>query len=180
MMKNALAKWEADAEMSLREAKEVELQFQIPPLDAMTMELAELVNCEKLSLSTNQIEKIFLPPSLQNLKVLSLSRNNIKTFVGLESLALTLEQLWISYNLIEKMKGIEIMKNLKVLYMEHNLVKDWNEFNRLDFLKENLKELAFNENPLVENMEEEAYRDEVAQRLPFIKMLDGDPLINFH
>lgn len=88
------------------------------------------------------IEKINGLAALRNLKILSLGRNNIKTFVGLEPLADTLEELWISYNVIEKMKGILGMHKLKVLYMSNNKVKDWNEVNKLAEM-ESLKDLLF-------------------------------------
>lgn len=66
------------------------------------------------------------------------------------------------------------MKNLKILYLSYNFVKDWNEFSKLSALHGSLQELSFLGNPLAENMEEEAYRIEVATRLPFLKRLDGD------
>lgn len=90
--------------------------------------------------------------TLKNLKILSLGRNLIKGFAGLEPLGDTLEELWISYNLIEKMKGIQIMRNLRVLYMSNNLVKEWNEFARLQELS-NLQDLVYVGNPLYENLE---------------------------
>lgn len=90
--------------------------------------------------------------TLKNLKILSLGRNLIKGFVGLEPLGDTLEELWISYNCIEKMKGIQAMRNLRVLYMSNNLVREWNEFARLQELI-NLGDLVFVGNPLYENLE---------------------------
>jgi len=95
----------------------------------------------KLSLSTNCIEKISNLDTLKNLKILSLARNNLKNFNGIEKLADTLEELWISYNYIEKMKGILDMKKLKVLYMSNNLVDNWNEVQKLLKL-ETLQELV--------------------------------------
>jgi Leucine-rich repeat (LRR) protein len=77
------------------------------------------------------IEKINGLSGLKKLKVLSLARNNIKSFAGLEPLAETLEELWVSYNYIEKTKGIGVMRKLKVLYMSNNLVKEWAEFVKL-------------------------------------------------
>lgn len=62
---------------------------------------------------------------MKNLKILSLARNYIKTFSGLEGVADTLEQLWISYNIIEKTKGVGALKKLKVLYIGNNVIKDW-------------------------------------------------------
>ena len=67
----------------------------------------------------------------ENLKILSLGRNNIKSLTGLEAVGDTLEELWISYNFIEKLKGINVLKKLKVLYMSNNSVKDFGEFVKL-------------------------------------------------
>ncbi|GBP65340.1 Dynein light chain 1, axonemal [Eumeta japonica] len=77
------------------------------------------------------IEKVSGLNSLKKLRVLSLGRNYIKSFAGMECLADTLEELWISYNLIEKLKGVNVLRNLRVLYMSNNLVKEWSEFNKL-------------------------------------------------
>ena len=83
-IRDALENWEKRNGMKATEAKEIGLQFQIPPINKMTMELATLKNCEKLSLSTNNIDRIILPP-LPNLKILALGRNNIKSLAGLVS-----------------------------------------------------------------------------------------------
>ena len=53
--------------------------------------LNQLEACEKLSLSTNQIERIINLPKLKSLKILSLGRNNIKRIVGLDEIGQTLE-----------------------------------------------------------------------------------------
>jgi len=95
----------------------------------------------KLSLSTNCIDKITSLDTLKNLKVLSLARNNLKNFNGIDKLADTLEELWISYNYIDKLKGIMGMKKLKVLYMGNNLVDSWSEVQKLLKL-ETLQELV--------------------------------------
>ncbi|KZC14308.1 Dynein light chain 1, axonemal [Dufourea novaeangliae] len=275
--KEAIRRWEEDNRQEASTAKEVILNFQWPPVEKMDNTLATLANCEKLSLSTNMIEKIagayisyllcflleillmgvkrfrvtfiisarlnsiaselaaicdardlnyvatmavisflksdtelgglvafkvsscvdLLPVgcdeeivltnvgtvgigTLKNLKILSLGRNLIKGFSGLEPLGDTLEELWISYNLIEKMKGINAMKNLRVLYMSNNLVREWNEFGRLQELG-NLQDLVFVGNPLYESVEMEQWRPDVARRLSTLEKLDanmnraGDP-----
>lgn len=177
-VKEALSKWEAKHGQSAADAKNVGLQFQYPPIDRMSAELDTLVKCEKLSLSTNSIDRIFLTPSMKNLKILALGRNKIKSFAGLESVADTLEELWISYNSIEKMKGIEIMSKLRVLYMGHNLISDWKEFSKLVALCNSLEDLIFLGNPLAENIEEGAYRARAVLALPFLKKLDGKSNIN--
>ena len=86
------------------------------------------------------------------MRILSLGRNLIKGFNGIEALGETLEELWISYNLIEKMKGINAMKKLRVLYMSNNLVREWNEFSKLQDLQ-NLRDLLFVGNPLCDGIE---------------------------
>lgn len=122
------------------------------------------------------IEKINGVNLLKNLKILSLGRNQIKSFAGLEAIGDNLEELWISYNLIEKLKGVGALKVLKVLYLGNNLVKDWTEFNRLQDLK-NLDDLLFVNNPLSEGMDNEIFRTEVARRLPTLKKLDSVPVM---
>ncbi|XP_076632925.1 dynein axonemal light chain 1 [Colletes latitarsis] len=174
--KEAIRRWEEENRQEASTATEVILSFQWPPIEKMDNALATLVSCEKLSLSTNMIEKIAGIASLKNLKILALGRNLIKGFTGLEALADTLEELWISYNLIEKTKGINVMRNLRVLYMSNNLVREWNEFNRLQELT-NLQDLVFVGNPLNDSLELEQWRSEVARRLPTLEKLDGEPII---
>lgn len=122
------------------------------------------------------IEKISGLDALRNLRILSLGRNYIKTFSGLEAIGGHLEELWISYNMIEKIKGVSILKALKVLYMGNNLVKDWAEFNRLQEIP-NLQELLFINNPICENLETDAWRQQVIRRLPRLKKLDAIPIM---
>lgn len=122
------------------------------------------------------IEKISGINSLKHLKILSLGRNNIKTFAGLEVVGEHLEELWMSYNLIEKIKGVNVLKTLRVLYMSNNLVKDWTEFNRLQEIP-NLQDLLFTNNPLCENLDAEAWRAQVTRRLPLLKKLDSIPIV---
>ncbi|XP_029705171.1 dynein axonemal light chain 1 isoform X3 [Takifugu rubripes] len=148
-VKEALSKWEEKSGEKATEAKDIKLYGQIPPIDKMDASLSTLSKCEKLSLSTNCIEKIANLNGLKNLKILSLGRNNIKVLSGLEAVADTLQELWISYNAIEKLKGIQCMKNLRVLYMSNNLVKEWGEFIRLAELP-CLVDLVFVKNPLEE------------------------------
>ncbi|XP_014805777.1 PREDICTED: dynein light chain 1, axonemal isoform X2 [Calidris pugnax] len=176
-IKDALAKWEEKNGQKASEAKEVKLYGQIPPVETMDESLSTLVNCEKLSLSTNRIERIANLNSLKNLKILSLGRNNIKNLNGLEAVADTLEELWISYNFIEKLRGIRVMKKLKVLYMSNNLVKDW-EFVRLAELPL-LEDLVFTGNPLQEKYtsDQSSWFEEATKRVPKLRKLDGTPVI---
>uniref|UniRef100_A0A8C8DJQ0 Dynein axonemal light chain 1 n=1 Tax=Oryzias sinensis TaxID=183150 RepID=A0A8C8DJQ0_9TELE len=176
-VKNALARWELDSKQKASEATEIKLFGQIPPIEKLDDSLSTLINCEKLSLSTNRIEKITNLSGLKNLKILSLSRNNIKTLVGLEPLQDTLEELWISYNLIERLRGIQSFKKLKVLYMSNNLVNDWDEFMRLADLPL-LADLAFVGNPLQEKCAPQYnWIQEVSKRLPHLKKVDGAHIV---
>ncbi|CAG0881952.1 unnamed protein product [Darwinula stevensoni] len=124
------------------------------------------------------IDKITGLQGLKNLRILSLGRNYIKSFSGLEAVGETLEELWISYNLIEKMKGINSLKNLKVLYMSNNLVKDWAEFDRLKELP-HLEDLVLENNPL--QLRYNSWRDWCLQgvlpRLPCLTKLEGKPTV---
>ncbi|XP_020784533.1 dynein axonemal light chain 1 [Boleophthalmus pectinirostris] len=176
-VREALSKWEEKTGEKANEAKAVKLYGQVPPIEKMDPSLSTLSNCEKLSLSTNCIEKITNLNGLKNLKILSLGRNNIKALTGLEAVGDTLEELWISYNLIEKLKGIQSMKNLKVLYMSNNLVKEWAEFVRLAELP-CLVDLVFVGNPLEEKHSAEGnWMEEASKKLPNLKKLDGTPVI---
>uniref|UniRef100_A0A8C8WBE2 Dynein axonemal light chain 1 n=1 Tax=Panthera leo TaxID=9689 RepID=A0A8C8WBE2_PANLE len=114
---------------------------------------------------------------MENLRILSLGRNNIKNLNGLEAVGDTLEELWISYNFIEKLKGIHVMKKLKILYMSNNLVKDWAEFVKLAELP-CLEDLVFVGNPLEEKHSAEGnWIEEATKRVPKLKKLDGTPVI---
>ncbi|XP_075963081.1 dynein axonemal light chain 1 isoform X1 [Anarhichas minor] len=176
-VKEALAKLEEKSGEKVSESKAIKLYGQVPPIERMDASLSTLTNCEKLSMSTNCIEKITNLNGLKNLKILSLGRNNIKSFNGLEAVANTLEELWISYNLIEKLKGIQFMKKLRVLYMSNNLVKEWGEFVRLADLP-SLTDLVFVGNPLEEKHSAEGtWMDEASKRLPKLWKLDGTPVI---
>ncbi|XP_068573862.1 dynein axonemal light chain 1 [Cebidichthys violaceus] len=176
-VKEALAKLEEKSGEKVSESKAIKLYGQVPPIERMDASLSTLTNCEKLSMSTNCIEKISNLNGLKNLKILSLGRNNIKSFNGLEAVANTLEELWISFNLIEKLKGIQFMKKLRVLYMSNNLVKEWGEFVRLADLP-CLADLVFVGNPLEEKHSAEGtWMDEASKRLPKLWKLDGTPVI---
>ncbi|XP_072343495.1 dynein axonemal light chain 1 [Scyliorhinus torazame] len=176
-IKEALAKWEERSGEKAAEAVEVKLYGQVPPIEKMDASLSTLSNCEKLSLSTNCIEKIANLNGLKKLTILSLGRNNIKNLNGLEAVGETLEELWISYNLIEKLKGIHAMRKLRVLYMSNNLVKDWAEFGKLADLP-NLVDLVFVGNPIEEKYSSEgSWVEEATKRLTRLKKLDGVPVI---
>ncbi|XP_028838575.1 dynein light chain 1, axonemal isoform X2 [Denticeps clupeoides] len=176
-IKEALVKWEEKTGEKAAEATAVKLYSQIPPIEKMDASLAALVSCERLSLSTNCIEKIANLNGLKNLRILSLGRNNIKNLNGLEAVGDSLEELWISYNQIDKLKGIHVMKKLKVLYISNNLVKEWAEFQKLADLPA-LVDLVFVGNPLEEKHSQDGnWLEEATRRLPKLKKLDGHPVI---
>ncbi|XP_050677889.1 dynein axonemal light chain 1-like [Leptidea sinapis] len=175
-IKEAIKRWEEKTKQNPATATEVSLVFQWPPIEKMDNSLSCLLNCEKLSLSTNMIEKVSGLNSLKKLRILSLGRNYIKSFAGMECLGDTLEELWISYNLVEKLKGIHVLRSLKVLYMSNNLVKEWSEFNKLQELP-NLEDLLFVGNPLYDACELEVWRAEAARRLPALRKLDGENVL---
>ncbi|XP_011191723.1 dynein axonemal light chain 1 [Zeugodacus cucurbitae] len=175
-IKDALRIWEEKNGKDPITVTDIGLQFQYPPIEKMDSTLNTLVNCRKLSLSSNMIEKITGINQLKNLRILSLARNNLKNINGIEALGETLEELWVSYNIIEKIKPIESMKVLRVFYISHNLVKDWVEFNRMA-LAPKLEEISFLGNLLNENMDELVFKNEAIRRLPLLKKLDGEPVI---
>ncbi|XP_020709882.1 dynein axonemal light chain 1-like isoform X2 [Athalia rosae] len=174
--KDAIRRWEEATGLDASSATEINLSFQWPPIEKMDNAFNVISKCEKLTLSTNMIEKIAGISALKNLKILSIGRNLIKAFSGLEPLGDTLEELWISYNSIEKMKGITCMKNLRVLYISNNLIREWNELSKLSELP-NLRDLLFVGNPLCDGFETEAWKAEVARRLPNLEKLDGELII---
>nr|XP_053643296.1 dynein axonemal light chain 1-like [Cherax quadricarinatus] len=80
-----MRQWEENTGEKASDAVEVKLIGLYPPIEKLDSSLQALVNCEKLSLSTNMIEKLSHLNNLRCLKILSLGRNNIKNFTGLVS-----------------------------------------------------------------------------------------------
>ncbi|GAB1297617.1 Dynein axonemal light chain 1 [Apodemus speciosus] len=178
-IKEALSRWEEKTGQKPSDAKEIKLYAQIPPIEKMDASLSTLGNCEKLSLSTNCIEKIANLNGLKKLEDFILRKKQHKEpkWTEQEAVGDTLEELWISYNFIEKLKGIHVMKKLKILYMSNNLVKDWAEFLKLAELP-CLEDLVFVGNPLEEKHSAEGnWIDEATKRVPKLKKLDGTPVI---
>lgn len=62
----------------------------------------------QLSLSTNQIDRMFPLTGMRKLKILSLGRNLIKKIEKLDDVADTLEELWLSYNQIVSLDGLQV------------------------------------------------------------------------
>ncbi|KAK2567498.1 Dynein axonemal light chain 1 [Acropora cervicornis] len=91
-IKDALASWEKKHECKASEATEIKLYAQYPPIEKMDASLSTLANCEKLSLSTNCIEKIanlngLRIGVLKKLKVLYMSNNQVKAWDEFQKLA---------------------------------------------------------------------------------------------
>lgn len=145
----------------------------------MDPSLQGLRQCERLSLSTNAIDKIQNVSGLP-IRILSLGRNNLKKLDGIEELAESLEQLWISYNIVEKLVGIEKCKRMKILYASNNKISSWEEIDRLSELP-NLEDLLLLGNPLYmkycEKGQIEKYKEGILKRIPRLKKLDGKPIL---
>eukprot|EP00484_Ammonia_sp_Unknown_P001895 CAMPEP_0197023166 /NCGR_PEP_ID=MMETSP1384-20130603/3951_1 /TAXON_ID=29189 /ORGANISM="Ammonia sp." /LENGTH=198 /DNA_ID=CAMNT_0042451353 /DNA_START=59 /DNA_END=658 /DNA_ORIENTATION=- len=174
--KQAIEAWKKKTSQDPGSAKVVKINCQIPSIDKMdSVTLGQLVECEQLSLSTNQIDKIAPLPGCKNLKILSLGRNKIKKIEKLDDIADTLEELWISYNSIEKLSGLENLSKLRVLYMSNNQIKSFDELERIAHIS-TLKDLLFIGNPIhLSAPDEQTYRYEVIKRLPLLSQwkLDG-------
>eukprot|EP00483_Globobulimina_turgida_P002535 UN02539 len=174
--KQAIAEWKKRTKQDPASTKVVKLYCQIPSIDKMdSVTLGQLVECEQLALSTNQIDKIAPLPGCKNLKILSLSRNKIKKIEKLDDISDTLEELWLSYNLIEKLSGLENLTKLRILYMSNNLIKSFDEIERIAHIS-SLKNVLFLGNPIhTTAADEQHYRYQVIKRLPLLSnwKLDG-------
>mmetsp|Transcript_1416 Transcript_1416/g.3315 ORF Transcript_1416/g.3315 Transcript_1416/m.3315 type:complete len:258 (-) Transcript_1416:410-1183(-) len=155
------------------EAEAVALLCLIPPINKMDSSLNALVNCKRLSLSTNAIDKMISLPGLKNLVRLSLGRNQIKKIQGLEEVGATLEELWISYNHIATLDGLHPCVKLHTLFISNNKIKQWEELAKLQQLPD-LGNVLLVGNPLYEGMTKKAAAPQVLKILPNLKTLDGE------
>jgi dynein light chain 1 len=135
--------------------------------------LASLKNCERLALSTNQIDRMAPFTGMEKLRLLSLSRNAIKKIERLEDVAETLEELWMSYNQVSSLDGLGSCSKLQVLYLGNNKITDWNELDKLAGLP-SLREVLFTGNPIYDGMEKAAAKLQVIKRIPNIQKVDND------
>ena len=170
--KEAIKNWEAKTSQNPAEATEVKLICQLPPIDKMDDSLNQLEACQKLSLSTNAIERMIALPKLKSLRILSLGRNNIKRIMALEDVGATLEELWLSYNQIEKLDGLQPCVKLSVLYMSNNKIKAWDELGKVSQLPE-IKTVLFVGNPIYGEKTKEENAPYVVKRIPQIETVDG-------
>ena len=129
--RDAIKKWEEKTGQPAPEATEVILTCQNPFIERMDDSLNQLENVEKLSLSTNCIDKMINLPKLRKIKILSLGRNNIRRIVGLDEIGQTLEELWISYNLVERLEGLTPCIRLTKFFASNNKIKNIEEIGKL-------------------------------------------------
>lgn len=173
--KDAIKNFGVQYDCKPEEVAHVKLYYQFPPIERMDASLSTLKGCEKLSLSSNNIDRISGLNNLPCLKILSLGRNQIKRIEGLDGVKDTLEELWISYNMIEKLHPLVSLKNLRILYIGNNLISSWSEVERLAELPQ-LEELLMTGNPLQLKHNDGTWRKEVVKRIPALKKLDGVPV----
>jgi dynein light chain 1 len=135
--------------------------------------LATLKACERLALSTNQIDRMTSFAGMENLKILTLSRNMLKKIEKLEDVAATLEELWISYNLISTLDGLSACQALQVLYAGQNRIADWAEVEKLSALPL-LRDLLLAGNPIETSAPDNAtYRAMIIKRVPQVQKIDN-------
>jgi len=149
----------------------------IPPIAKMdAAALSTLKACEHLAMSSNSIDKIGNLSSLENLKILSIGRNNIKKLENMDAIADRLQELWMSYNPCASFNGVEKLQKLNVLFAGNCKISDQKELQRLVELP-NLQELVLYGNPLhrsfVEKEGELAWAQHVMEVLPNLRKLDG-------
>ena len=110
---------------------------------------------------------------MKKLRILSLSRNQIKKIEKLDEVAESLEELWMSYNLVATLDGLAGLVNLTTLYLSNNLIKSWEELDKLVALPK-LRDVLFVGNPIYENLSKEEQRLNVLKRIPQVAKIDGD------
>jgi dynein light chain 1 len=167
----ALKAWEAKTGTVAAKATQVKMCCQgIIKMDAS---LNALGNCECLSLSTNQIDRMVPLAGMKRLRILSLGRNQLKKVEKLEDVGETLEELWLSYNLITSLDGLASLNKLTTLFISNNQIKAWSEIDKLAALP-NLRDVLLVGNPIYDGMSKDEARVEILRRLPSIKKIDGD------
>ena len=154
---------------------QVELFGQCPPIEKMDAALSNLKACKHLSLSTNNIGKITSLAGMENLEILSVGRNQLRS-LDVDGVSDTLQELWASYNLVGSLAGVEKLQKLRTLYVSNNNIKSIDEVNRLADL-EHLEDVLFINNPFFNDFADKAeYRLELLRRLPKLKKIDGVPV----
>lgn len=179
----ALKEWETKNGIPAVEAKDIRIcggldldgkKAFIKQIDASVNTLAEV---ERLSLSTNQIDRMPSFGGCAKLRLLSLGRNQIKKIEGLAEVGATLEQLWLSYNPIATLDGLSACVKLQVLYMSNCEIKDWNELDKLAGLPE-LREVLFFGCTMYAGMDKKEAKLQILKRLPRLMKIDNDMVLD--
>lgn len=174
-----MKEWESKEGVPLAEAKVVRIYGGIAAegkrqfITKLDNGLNSLKECEQLSLSTNQIDRLIPFGGMKKLKILSLGRNQIKKIEKLEDLSDTLEELWLSYNSIATLDGLAPLRKLQVLYLSNNKIKDWGELEKLQANTE-LRDVLFVGNPIYEGLDRAEAKLQVLKRIPHVMKVDGD------
>ncbi|KAI4470929.1 tubulin-specific chaperone e [Holotrichia oblita] len=138
-------------------------------------------NLEELRLPNNRIEKLDTPVenNFKNLKVLDLENNPIGDWDEILKLRVipTLEQLSIENIGLKNVKFEENSKttafpNLKKLILTNNLLNDWESVGELNKL-ENLEELKFLHNPILETENFNTRTQLIIAKIANLKYLNG-------
>ena len=151
-------------------------------MDKMGEELNQFESAEKMSLSTNAIERMTALPKLKNLKILSLARNNIKRIMALDEVGQSLMELWLSYNQIDKIDGLQNCVKLKIFYLSNNRVRSWDELNKVAMLPE-IKNVLFIGNPIWHALgkdDKDQFIPQVVKRIPQVDTVDGKQVLQEH
>ena len=172
----ALDAWCNENGTAREDVVHVELYGHQPPITRMRApDMDGLSSCEKLSLSTNAIDKMQLSKSLRSLKVLSMGRNNLQRLDNsLADVSSTLEELWISYNAVAKLDALRSCKQLRVLYASNNALKALADLNPLRELPA-LEDAVLHHNPFYDALgdDDALRRQRIVKVLPQLKKLDG-------
>ena len=111
-------------------------------------------------------------PKLQNIKILSLGRNQIKSLRFIDDLAETLEQLWVSYNQIDRLDNMANLQKLHTLLIANNKIKNWDELNKLSACSA-LKIVMFVGNPIYTETVRSANWPMVVHQIRNVESVDG-------
>jgi len=97
---------------------------------------SHLKSLVELYLISNKITSIDNPlEELQNLELLELGDNRIRTIENLDALV-NLKSLWLGRNKIARLENLEMLKNLKILSMQSNRIMKLENLDALDNLEE--------------------------------------------
>ena len=172
-LREAVRMWEQKTGLSPNETTDVNLMCQLPtPIDRLDESINQFLIVEKLTISTNAIERFVPMPKLQQLKILSLGRNALKRIQYLDDLAGTLEQLWLSYNQIDKLDNLQNLQKLHTLLIANNKIKNWDEVAKLSANTE-LKIVMLVGNPIYTATQRADNWPMVVRRAPQIESIDG-------